>query len=218
MVAKFPASTHDSYIFRHSGIHQRLERGEFGDGYLLGIAEYTLQTYTHVNVEPIYAQLTLFILCQTGDSAYALRPWIHTPYLTPSNETERRYNSAHRRIRNIIEKTFGLLKARFRCLHRSGGALQYAPIAAFKIVGACAILHNIATRRGLHLTPPDPDLEDDEQELPHRHHADRSIAIQGRQRCDHIANQYFGRYVVTVTTHTNVTHKDPRCEVEQEEL
>ncbi|KAJ1165047.1 hypothetical protein NDU88_005477, partial [Pleurodeles waltl] len=126
------------------------------------------------------------------DSAYAPRPWILNPYLTPSNETERRYNSAHRRTRNVIERTFGLLKTRFRCLHRSGGALQYAPITAFKIVGACAILHNIATRRGLHLTPEDPDSEDEEQELPHRHHGDRSIANQGRQRRDHIANQYFG--------------------------
>ncbi|XP_069098448.1 putative nuclease HARBI1 [Pleurodeles waltl] len=71
-----------------------------------------------------------------GDTAYALRPWILTPYLTPSNETERRYNNAHRRTRNIIERTFGLLKSRFRCLHRSGGVLQYNPVTAFKIVGA----------------------------------------------------------------------------------
>ncbi|KAJ1106079.1 hypothetical protein NDU88_003482 [Pleurodeles waltl] len=129
------------------------------------------------------------------DSAYALRPWIMTPFLTPRTESERQYNSAHKRTRNLIERTFGLLKARFRCLHRSGGALQYTPITAFKIVVACAILHNIATRRGLPLTPADPDPDDEEQEQPHRHHGDRSLANQGRLRRDHIATQYFGRYV-----------------------
>ncbi|XP_069077461.1 uncharacterized protein [Pleurodeles waltl] len=116
-----------------------------------------------------------------------------TPFLTPRTESERQYNSAHKRTRNLIERTFGLLKARFRCLHRSGGALQYTPITAFKIVVACAILHNIATRRGLPLTPADPDPDDEEQEQPHRHHGDRSLANQGRLRQDHIATQYFGR-------------------------
>ncbi|KAJ1100788.1 hypothetical protein NDU88_005863 [Pleurodeles waltl] len=199
IVAKFPGSTHDSYIFRHSGIHQRLERGEFGDGYLLGRATDTLQTYTQVTVHTNQDFLTVYFLCPTGDSAYALRPWIMTPFLTPSNECERRYNNAHKRTRNLIERTFGLLKARFRCLHRSGGALQYTPITAFKIVVACAILHNIATRRGLPLTPADPDPDDEEQEQPHRHHVDRSTANQGRLRREHIASQYFGRYVSTPT-------------------
>ncbi|XP_069067648.1 putative nuclease HARBI1 [Pleurodeles waltl] len=128
-----------------------------------------------------------------GDSAYALRPWILTPYLTPGKENERRYNSAHRWTRTVIERTFGLLKARFKYLHKSRGALQYAPETSFKIVGACAILHNIATRRGLHLMPEDTDSEDEDQELPHRQTGDRSIANQGRQRRDHIATQYFGR-------------------------
>ncbi|KAJ1192785.1 hypothetical protein NDU88_002091 [Pleurodeles waltl] len=160
---------------------------------------------------PVQGSVAESCVTEAGDSAYALRPWMLTPYLTPSNETERQYNSAYKRTRNIIERTFGLLKARFRCLHRSGGALQYTPITAFKIVVACAILHNIATRRGLPLTPEDPDSEDEEQELPHRHHRDRSIANQGRLRREHIANQYFGRYVLTVTILTNVTHKESMC-------
>ncbi|XP_069092876.1 putative nuclease HARBI1 [Pleurodeles waltl] len=61
-----------------------------------------------------------------SDCAYALRPWILTPYLTPGNQNERRYNTAHRQTKTLVERTFGLLKARFRCLHKSGGALQYA--------------------------------------------------------------------------------------------
>lgn len=36
IVAQYPGSTHDSYIFKHSGIHTRLLRGDFGEGHLLG--------------------------------------------------------------------------------------------------------------------------------------------------------------------------------------
>ena len=36
IVAKYPGSTHDVYIFMHRGVQQWLERGDFDDGYLLG--------------------------------------------------------------------------------------------------------------------------------------------------------------------------------------
>ncbi|KAJ1144698.1 hypothetical protein NDU88_010995 [Pleurodeles waltl] len=163
-----------------------------------------------VEIVDIFVYATGWCLC---DSAYALRQWILTPYLTPGNQNERRYNIAHRRTRAVIERTFGLLKSQFRCLHKSGGALQYAPETACKIVATCAILHNIATRRGLYLTPDDTDSEDEEQELSHRQPGDRSIAMEGRR--NHIATHYFGRYVETVTTLTNVRHTLPSCVVQQ---
>ncbi|KAJ1208802.1 hypothetical protein NDU88_004185 [Pleurodeles waltl] len=72
----------------------------------------------------------------------------------------------HRRTRTIIERTFGMLKSRFRYLRKSGGAPQDAPETACKIVATCAILQSIATRRGLHLTLDDTDSEDEEQEPP----------------------------------------------------
>jgi len=36
LVAEWPGSCHDSYIFRNSGICRRFEQGEFGDNILLG--------------------------------------------------------------------------------------------------------------------------------------------------------------------------------------
>lgn len=36
VVAKWPGSTHDSFIYSHCGVKSRIARGEFGDGWLLG--------------------------------------------------------------------------------------------------------------------------------------------------------------------------------------
>lgn len=36
IVAKWPGSTHDSFIYNHCGAKGRIEGGEFGDGWLLG--------------------------------------------------------------------------------------------------------------------------------------------------------------------------------------
>lgn len=38
------------------------------------------------------------------DSAYALRPYLLTPFLRPSSDKERRYNRAHMKTRNLEEK------------------------------------------------------------------------------------------------------------------
>ncbi|KAJ1194330.1 hypothetical protein NDU88_003619 [Pleurodeles waltl] len=48
--------------------------------------------------------------------------------------------------RRVIERTFGLLKARFRCLHLTGGSLYYSPKKVCQIIVACCMLHNLALR------------------------------------------------------------------------
>ncbi|XP_030055147.1 putative nuclease HARBI1 [Microcaecilia unicolor] len=49
-----------------------------------------------------------------GDAGYGCKTWLLT--------------------RNVIERTFGVLKSRFCCLHISGGALLYTPRCAVKTV------------------------------------------------------------------------------------
>nr|XP_034316524.1 putative nuclease HARBI1 [Crassostrea gigas] len=49
-----------------------------------------------------------------GDSGYPLKEWLMTPISNPRSGQEERYNSAHCRTRNAIERAFGVLKARFR--------------------------------------------------------------------------------------------------------
>ncbi|KAJ1187176.1 hypothetical protein NDU88_003955 [Pleurodeles waltl] len=158
---RYPGSTHDSYIFRHSGIHTRLLAGEFGEGYLL------------------------------GDSAYEVRTYMMMPYLNPATPAERRYNSAHRATRNVVERTFGLLKSRLRCIHKSGGALQYSPDTTCRIVATCAILHNIATTRGIPVEISEPDSDEDYDHIPPLQRADRTSAAEGRQRRADITHNHF---------------------------
>ena len=83
------------------------------------------------------------------------------------------------------------MKSRFRCLHKSGGALQYAPETACKIIATAAILHNIATRRGLQVAVEDTDSEEDDPGEPPQLRADRSNAEEGRRRREHITQHYF---------------------------
>ena len=65
---------------------ERLASGEFGRGYLL------------------------------GDSGYPCRKDLMTPILEPRTRSEEAYNSAHIATRNVVERSFGVLKRRFPCL------------------------------------------------------------------------------------------------------
>lgn len=50
-----------------------------------------------------------------GDSGYALRPWLLTPFLNVEpNTPEYRFNQSFCRARSCIERCNGVLKMRFR--------------------------------------------------------------------------------------------------------
>ncbi|XP_060592355.1 putative nuclease HARBI1 [Ruditapes philippinarum] len=79
-----------------------------------------------------------------GDSAYPCRPFLMTPYNQPSDEKERKFNSALCRARVLIEQSFGILKRRFPCLQVG---LRMLPERAALVTMACVVLHNIAMQR-----------------------------------------------------------------------
>ncbi|KAJ1127800.1 hypothetical protein NDU88_006193 [Pleurodeles waltl] len=114
--AMFPGSVHDVYILRNSSIP-----------YVMG-------------------QLQRHRVWLLGDSGYPNLSWLLTPMRNPRTRAEERYNEAHGRTRRVIERTFGLLKARFRCLHMKGGSLFYSPRKVCQIIIACCMLHNLALR------------------------------------------------------------------------
>ncbi|XP_067132791.1 putative nuclease HARBI1 [Centruroides vittatus] len=76
-----------------------------------------------------------------GDSGYPCLPYLMTPFLHPQNHGERRYNKAHSRARNIVERLFGVWKRRFPCI---GSCLRTKLDNTLNIIIATAILHNWA--------------------------------------------------------------------------
>ncbi|KAJ1178359.1 hypothetical protein NDU88_003605 [Pleurodeles waltl] len=115
--AKFPGSVHDAYILRNSSIPS------------------------------VMGQLRRHHVWLLGDSGYPNLSWLLTPVRNPRTRAEERYNEVHGRTRRVIERTFGLLKARSRCLHMTGGSLFYSPKKVCQIIVACCMLHNLALRQ-----------------------------------------------------------------------
>ncbi|KAG6463794.1 hypothetical protein O3G_MSEX014076 [Manduca sexta] len=96
-----------------------------------------------------------------------------TPVSGATEDTpEAYYNKLHASARNSVERTIGVLKARFRCLqvHR---VLQYHPDTVAKIVIACCVLHNICNRAGL----PSPMLNEAEVQMERSMHMERPFNL-----------------------------------------
>ncbi|GMF18388.1 unnamed protein product [Phytophthora fragariaefolia] len=103
-------------------------------------------------------------LFDLGDARYGLTTEVMTPYrgVRPQNYKEL-YNLRHAQARNVIERTFGVLKRRFPILKQPP---EYSVETQAKIVRACCVLHNfIRIQKDL---PDDPDgelkEEDDDDE------------------------------------------------------
>ena len=118
VVAKWPGSSHDSFILNSSSLNTKFESGQYGRSWLL------------------------------GDSGYALKPWLITPLKDPSTPQQRRFNRCHKKTRSLIERAFGILKSRWRILDHTGGRMCYLPDKVAKIFLSCSILHNICRRNG----------------------------------------------------------------------
>ncbi|XP_013110337.1 putative nuclease HARBI1 isoform X2 [Stomoxys calcitrans] len=78
-----------------------------------------------------------------GDAGYPLEPYLITPFRSAEDGTaESRFNYIHSQARNVVERTIGVLKNRFRCI-LGARQLHYKPKMAGKITSVCAALHNI---------------------------------------------------------------------------
>ncbi|RXN19425.1 hypothetical protein ROHU_007292 [Labeo rohita] len=70
-----------------------------------------------------------------------------TPYREPvQNPVQARFNSKHSRARSIVERAFGMMKARWRSLFFK--ALEVSPVFVPEVVACCAVLHNLALLNG----------------------------------------------------------------------
>ncbi|XP_067838431.1 putative nuclease HARBI1 [Heptranchias perlo] len=104
--------------------------------------------------------------CLSGDEAYSLLPWLMMHFHIPQTEAEK-LQQVHTSTRQVIERTFGVLKSHFRCLYMSGGIPQYF----LETSKDCCSVQNFAMTEGLDLDLPgeetiqaeDPVLQELEQ-------------------------------------------------------
>lgn len=107
-----PGSTHDATVLRMSDLFQNSD-GKIPVGFVI-----------------------------LGDSAFPLLQWLITPFRDCGNLTEqqRKFNREHSHSRQVIERSFGLLKCRFRRLLRF--EFSNMKILVESILAAC-VLHNL---------------------------------------------------------------------------
>ncbi|KAG6453914.1 hypothetical protein O3G_MSEX008405 [Manduca sexta] len=99
------------------------------------------------------------------DSGYPLRRYLMTPVVGALDDSPAgNYNAIQKRARSTIERTFGILKGRWRCL-LGARQLHYSPEVAGKITIACCVLHNICNAAGL--DPLHLIVEESQQERVH---------------------------------------------------
>lgn len=116
-----------------------------------------------------------------GDSGYALKKYLLTPVLNPATESEAAYNLAHSSGRMVIERAFGLMKSRFRCLHKTGGVLYKQPGKCCQLIITCAKLHNFCMEQGIE-HPDNNVVQVDEMEVVGPIVQDDHNALEYRQR------------------------------------
>ncbi|GBO99871.1 Putative nuclease HARBI1 [Eumeta japonica] len=76
-----------------------------------------------------------------ADSACALQPYVLVPYKSAAFGTmQHKFNITHSSARNVVERTIGNLKSRYRSLQV---CLFYSPSEVVKIVNVCCALTNI---------------------------------------------------------------------------
>ncbi|XP_046560559.1 putative nuclease HARBI1 [Haliotis rubra] len=118
-----------------------------------------------------------------GDSGYGCRPWLLTPLADPSTPAQQRYQLAHCKTRNVVERAFGVLKSRFRCLHKSTGYLPFSTKKCCKEILACFYLHNFCI--DLRLPQPEP-MEEDNTDDPYQ-----GAVNDGHQVRQHLIDYFF---------------------------
>ena len=116
-----------------------------------------------------------------GDLGYECNPYLMTPYPSPATAARENYNTAHTKTRVIVQQSFERWRRRFHVVHSE---IRMTPQRARSVIGACAVLHNIAV---LLNEPMDDDpIDDDPEGIDPYHGPQRGLAMR-----DHICNTYF---------------------------
>lgn len=135
-----PGSLHDARVFRKSPLHRQCD----------------------VDVGSMFEDGKQLL----GDNAYPRLLWLVTPHRNNGHLTaaQRDFNYRHSKTRITVEKTFGLLKGRFRKLFKV--EMSDTPEIP-RVTVACCVLHNICLLNGDDVSDMfavDPYMEDSDIE------------------------------------------------------
>lgn len=163
--ARYPGSTHDSLVWRSS----------FANSFLKNVADSMGGNWTY------------FML---ADHGYPLQPWLLKPYDSPTSLIEQVYNARHRKLRSLIERVIGLLKARFRCL-LGERKLHYDPLMSGYIIYACCVLHNFLVGNDYPIDNIDPSFDDEIPNFDEDMQIEYDELERGREIRDNVAEYFF---------------------------
>ena len=131
-----PGSNHDSIIFRSTDLYSKLMENAI------------LPAFTKL-IEGV--KVPFMIL---ADSAFPHLPWIQKPYTNAVLSEKRYFNYRLSRARMVVECAYGMLKSRWRVLHRKCDSNN----ETMKVKTlACIVLHNICIDHGENM-PSNLDL------------------------------------------------------------
>ncbi|XP_069075311.1 putative nuclease HARBI1 [Pleurodeles waltl] len=200
VMAKYPGSVPDSYIMWNSSVPHMMAPLKRDRIWLISTYSCICMPLTALSAHCTFVSLPYCppgpdmpcLSMHTGDSGCPNLLWLLTPMRRPSSAAEDNYNEANGHTRWATERCFGLLQARFQCLHVSRGALLYNPQKVCQIIVACCMLHNLAlmgyvplldAEEGVAVPVADEeDMESDEEE------DDEDAADSGAEIIQH----YFG--------------------------
>ena len=121
VVVKWPGSVHDARMFANSSLNNMLKNGII------------ILCHTKIQDE----EVPIFII---GDPAYPLMPYLMKEYSGGGTNCQEQYFGYKLcSARNVIECSFGRLKARFGTLKR---AMDINIYDLPNVIYACLILHN----------------------------------------------------------------------------
>ncbi|XP_072163175.1 uncharacterized protein [Diadema setosum] len=152
----WPGCVHDARVLNNSSLYRKAESGT------LLPQEKQLMSGVHV---------PLYIL---GDAAYPLRTWLMKGYPDTGRLTPRQINFNYQlsRVRMVVERAFGLLKARWRSLSRVN---ESKVENMTHLIAASCVLHNICQNSN-----HDDDVDIQEPVVQQLNHGAQPTPVQCR--------------------------------------
>lgn len=165
----WPGKVHDARVLANSSLYDRGQNGTL-------FPDWT-ETFEGVDVP-------LLIL---GDAAYPLLPWLIKPFPEHRDTTPAQTNFNHRlsQARMTVERAFGRLKGRWRCLLKRCDA--HISLVSH-VIAACCVLHNFCELHNEQWVDEDPagDENDGHPEPENPHQVNEGRTIRGAL-CAHFA-------------------------------